>query len=189
MIDRQLQQEHAKKFVKEQLGCPDVIGDDPLVFSYLNLKKSGNVAPRCADILGFTPDRSKPTKVVVCESKGTEIDKSLVQLGNATAALLAKLDEQRVVLEPLLVVFVSSLVPLQQEIMGFDKPKSPGPDHIAVVDKKDGEGKMPLFNAGTTETKPFPARASLQPERLEAKMTRWSRKVGGLDVWVVVDPY
>ncbi len=63
---------HGEEAVKRMLGLPAGPGC------------------KCADVLAFVPDKRKPAKAVLAESKGTEVAKAIKQLGNAAAAAIER---------------------------------------------------------------------------------------------------
>jgi len=69
------------------IGWMHVIHGDHLVKPMLGLPPGPGI--KCADVLGFqTQDQKKSMRIVVAESKGTDVHSALRQLGNGAAGVL-----------------------------------------------------------------------------------------------------
>jgi hypothetical protein len=109
----------------------------------------------CADIVGFKPGFKDAASAIVCESKRTDVDHSLVQLGNVAAALLEHFAS---VHKPSEVVLV-----YRSSLRKLDIGDSPRPGYI--VGEPNLAGMRPLVDAGTAERKSAPASAKIDMKR------------------------
>ena len=167
------QEARAKEFLM-RLGYSDLIVGDRDVERELGLK-STSTRSNCADIVGFRPGRRTPNAAVVCESKGTDVAHSLVQVGNAAAALMEMFAAAKRSVDLLLLVYVAGL-------RAIDIGDSPGPGFLAGPE--DASGLRRLLDAGTAEIKPFPAQARIDKVRLDVKLLRWADPVSRLPVYL-----
>ncbi len=173
------QEARAKEFVR-RLGCGDVIVGEAAIKSLLQMKVIVGADSNCADIVGFKPDLKNAIGAVVCESKGTNVDHALVQLGNVAAAVLERFAAERRLLSDLvLIVYRSS-------VRKLDIGDSPGPGYI--TGEPNHSGMRALIHAGTAETKAAPATASVDLKRLDVRLTKWGERVAKLPVYVYVEP-
>jgi hypothetical protein len=132
----------------------------------------------CADIVGFKPSRSTATHVIVCESKGTQLDGALEQIGNVAAAMLDQFSAQNRQVELFLLVYGKS-------IRNVPAGESPGPNY--VVGASSDHGIRPIFDAGTDHRKKTLASPTINMEVLDARLTRWSGALAKLPVYFVLD--
>jgi hypothetical protein len=75
-------------YLRFQRRCLDVIEGDQRVRGFLGMKGMF----KCADALGLyqLPNAAGPRRVTVAESKGTDMDSAVEQLGNAAAGVFEK---------------------------------------------------------------------------------------------------
>ena len=181
------QEARAKQWV-QWLGYRDVTAGENEIKSLLNLKVVGGAESKCADIVGFKPDFTNAIGAMVCESKGTDVEHSLVQLGNVAAAILERFHPASwLVSNLILVVYRSSVVKRPID----DSPRtgyfdSPGPGYR--VGQATRFGMHVLLDAGTLERKPAPAVATLDVTRLDPRLIAWRERVAKLPVYVYVEP-
>jgi hypothetical protein len=98
-------------------GCGELIHPDPAVKKVLKLP----AGCKCADVLGYQPNRVAVNRVVVAESKGTDLFSALRQLGNAAAGVL---NLHPTLLQLRLLVYVPGLKKVPAGL-------SPGPGFLA----------------------------------------------------------
>ena len=157
-----------------RLQWHDLMPDDPDVRRELKLKD--NI--KCADIVGFQPNRSMATHAIVCESKGTNIDDALQQIGNVAAALLDHFDSQNRRIQLFLLVYGNRI---RQIPIG----DSPGPNYL--VGEVGEFGFRPLLDAGTDDRTQGPASAAIETKLLDARLTRWGTALSKVPVYYVLD--
>jgi hypothetical protein len=171
------QEARAKDFVR-RLGYAEVVAGESNIKSFLKIKVVQGEDSNCADIVGFKPNFKNAASAIVCESKGTEVDHALVQLGNVAAALLEQFAAVRKLTEVVLLVYRSRLRKL-------DIGDSPGP--LYIVGERNLAGMRPLVHAGTDDRKAAPASACVDMKRLDVRLTRWGEQVAKLPVYVYVE--
>ncbi|MBV8772761.1 MAG: hypothetical protein JO033_18730 [Acidobacteriaceae bacterium] len=93
---------------------------------------------KCADVLGLAPGGGIPRPVIVAESKGTDVDKSIKQLGNAAAAAVEAFGSSIQNLELLL---------YRSELRTLDVGLSPGPGYL--LSKGNSPHEFVLIDATT----------------------------------------
>lgn len=147
-------------------GCGDLIHPDPEVRRILNLP----AGCKCADVLGYQPNRTAVNGVVVAESKGTDVYRALRQLGNAAAGALQR---HGALIRVRLLVYVPSL---KKEPAG----PSPGPGFLAG--NRLGPKLYQLLDASSTQA--FPARAVCE---LGPPWAQWGGMISHLPVELYVD--
>ena len=162
------QERHLFDYLRFQRFCVQVIERDEEVRRFLGMKGQ----PKCADALGLHQplNAAGPKRITVAESKGTDINSAVQQLGNAAAGVFEKFGrETRVDL----LVMVPALVERSSGHL------SPG--HGYRVDPlKTGLNKFTLQESmGGT---PFPAK----PRVTYAEWARWSSQVSALRIVVLV---
>jgi len=173
------QEVRAKEFVR-RLGYGEIVVGEANIKDLLQMKAIGGADSNCADIVGFKPNFKNAVSTIVCESKGTDVDHALVQLGNVAAALLEHFAAEKWFLnDPVLLVYRSSLRKL-------DIGDSPGPGYI--TGKPNHCEMRSLIDAGTAEKKPAPATAHIDLRRLDVRLTKWGERVTKLPVYVYVEP-
>jgi len=172
------QEARAKEFVR-RIGYRVIVVGELNIKNLLHMKVIGGTESNCADILGFKPDLKSAGGVIICESKGTDVEHALVQLGNVAAAVLERFEsEKRFLSDLILLVYRSSLRKL-------DIGDSPGPGYI--TGPPDHSKFRVLLDAGTTERNPAPATASIDSKRLDARLTKWAERVAKLPIYVYVE--
>lgn len=79
------QERYLFDYLRFQRGCVQVIEGDQEVRDFLGMKGM----PKCADAIGLhqPPDAAGPKRITVAESKGTDLDSAVEQLGNAAAGV------------------------------------------------------------------------------------------------------
>jgi len=82
-------------YLRYQRHCIEVIEGDKAVRAYLGIPDGF----KCADALGLhqPSGAAGPRRVTVAESKGTDMDSAVEQLGNAAAGVLAKFGRETTV--------------------------------------------------------------------------------------------
>lgn len=70
-----------------KMGYLDIIVSEEDIRTELDLPK-GRGRCKCADGLGFWPNKSACRRIVIAESKGTNVRHALLQLGNVAAAVI-----------------------------------------------------------------------------------------------------
>jgi hypothetical protein len=80
------QEQYLFDYLRLKRGCVEVIKGDEQVRTILGMKGT----PKCADALGFHQLRNATgtRRVTVAESKGTDMNSAVEQLGNAAAGVL-----------------------------------------------------------------------------------------------------
>jgi hypothetical protein len=126
---------------------------------------------KCADVLGLAPDKRSPHRIVIAESKGTEVSKAINQLGNASAAALERFGSSAQQFELLL---------YRSELRLLDVGLSPGPGYL--VTKGSSAHDFLLVDA-TTQARPL-ARAKCD---LGAPWSRWNSKLQSMNIHVYVE--
>ena len=179
--DLDANERRAVEFIKRN-GYQDLIGGDRTVAIKLNLTLCQRGAPRCADLLGFIPNRQNPTQALICEAKGKDIDHALIQLGNAAAALLAHLiDPKDTNVQLTLMVFTSKSKLFQSPIVG------PSPGNGFALGQKGPLGMVELVDARMTKAqKLIPAKPETQ--ELLAPALHFVKRAKSLPIYVYVDP-
>jgi len=168
------QEARAKDFVR-RLGYAEVITGESNIKKLLQIRVVQGADSNCADIVGFKPGFRNAVAAIICESKGTDVSRALVQLGNVAAALFEHFAAVRKPIALVLLVYRSSLREL-------DIGNSPGPGYL--VGEPDRVGMRPLVDAGTQERKAAPASATVDVKRLDVRLTRWVEQVAKLPVYV-----
>jgi hypothetical protein len=173
------QEARAKEFVR-RLGCGEVVVGEVAIKTFLQMRVIVGADSNCADIVGFRPNFKSAVGAVVCESKGTDVDHALVQLGNVAAAILERFaSESRFLNDLVLIVYRSG-------VRKIDIGDSPGPGYI--TGKPDPtSGMRTLIDAGTADRKAAAATASLDLKRLDVCLTKWGERVAKLPVYVYVE--
>jgi len=162
------QEQHLFEYLKYERRCAKVVEGDQEVRDFLGMKGH----PKCADALGFHQplNAAGPRRVTVAESKGTDMDSAVEQLGNAAAGVFEKYGREAKV--DLLV-----MVPAVVE----QPPGSLSPGHGYRVDPlKTGRNKFTLQES--MGGPPLQAR----PKVTYAAWARWSSLVTALRIVVLV---
>lgn len=147
------QEARAHEFLR-RLGYTQVIDGEENIKALLNIKTIGSGdKTNCADLIGFRPNMAYAHSAVICESKGTDVDHSLVQLGNVAAAILERLKAESRAANLLLLLYRSS----SRMLEGVGE--SVGPNYI--VGDRGRRGLYSLVHAGTDEQKSTPASPGL----------------------------
>lgn len=155
-------------YLRFQRGCLQVIEGDQQVRSFLGIKGM----PKCADALGLHQplNAAGPRRITVAESKGTDMNSAVEQLGNAAAGVFEKFGRETKV--DLLV-----MVPALQERPGG--ALSPGHGYRATP-LKTGRHKFTLQESMGGP----PLRA--QPRVTYPEWFKWSLQVASLRIVVLV---
>jgi len=124
-------------------------------------------ACRCADILALHSPQPAVSEITIAESKGTDVDRALTQLGNASAGAFESFPGLRTVH---LLVWVARTIPTAAGT-------SPGPGFTIT----GGAGVPRLQDARTSTI--VPARAVID---LGHPWNRWSPQVQQLDIELLV---
>ena len=144
------QEARAREFLRH-LGYTQVIDGEENIKALLKIKTIGaGEKTNCADLIGFRPNMAYAQSAVICESKGTGVDRSLVQLGNVAAAMLERFSAESRPADLLLLLYRSS----SRMLEGVGE--SVGPEYI--IGDHDRRGLHSLVHAGTDEQKEAPAR-------------------------------
>jgi hypothetical protein len=102
------------------IGWMNIVHDDQKVKPVLGLPPGPGI--KCADVLGFSSeDQKKSTRIVVAESKGTDIPSALRQIGNAAAGVYECFGQNRQVR---LLLYTNALRNVKGKL-------SPGPGYFA----------------------------------------------------------
>jgi hypothetical protein len=154
-------------YLRFQRHCIQVIEGDQEVRNFLGMKGQ----PKCADALGFhqAMNAAGPKRITVAESKGTDMDSAVEQLGNAAAGVFQKYGREAKVE---LLVMVPGLV---------ERPTghlSPGHGY-RVEPLKTGLSKFTLQES--MGGPPFAAK----PRVTYPEWAKWSAIVSGLRVILV----
>jgi hypothetical protein len=155
-------------YLRFQGGCKHVIERDQQVRSFLGMKGLF----KCADALGLHQplNAAGPRRITVAESKGTDMDSAVEQLGNAAAGVFERFGRETKV--DLLV-----MVPAVQE-----RPTgalSPGHGyHVAPL--KTGRDKFTLVEAMGGPV------LQAQPRVTYPEWAKWSGQVASLRIVVLV---
>lgn len=174
------QEARAKQFVR-RLGYPDVTAGEDEVKRLLKMKSVVEGATsKCADIVGFNPHFAKAIGAIVCESKGTNVSHSLLQLGNVAAAILDHFDPANWLWSSL------TLLVYRSQVVRLPIGDSPGPGYL--VGEAAHSGLHVLLDAGTADKRAAPATASIDIKRLDQRLIPWSARVAKLPVYVYVEP-
>lgn len=174
------QEARAKQFVL-RLGYADVIAGEDEIKRLLKMKPVIEGAKaKCADIVGFKPGFNKAISAIVCESKGTNVEHSLLQLGNVAAAILDHFDPASWLWNSL------TLLVYRSQVVRLPIGNSPGPGYL--VGEAVHSGLRVLLDAGTTERRAAPATASIDLKRIDQRLIPWGARVARLPVYVYVEP-
>jgi hypothetical protein len=162
------QERYLLKYLRVHRHCVNVIGGDQQVRDFLGAKG----LPKCADALGLHQaiDLAGPRRVTVAESKGTDMDSAVVQLGNAAAGVYEKFGIATTIT---LLVLVPRLVERPHGSL------SPGHGYRAEP-LKTGRDKFNLQES--MGGVPFPAR----PKVTYPEWAKWSDRVSLLSITVIV---
>ena len=116
----QNQEDRLFKYLRHDRHCVQVIQGDHAVRTFLGMKG----IPKCADAMGLhqAVNAPGPKRFTIAESKGTDMDSAVEQLGNAAAGIYEKFGREAKV--DLLVMAPS--MTLQRGFL------SPGPGYAAV---------------------------------------------------------
>jgi hypothetical protein len=182
------QEARAKQFVR-RLGYPDVTAGEDEVKRLLKMQPVIKGAKsKCADIVGFNPHFANAISAIVCESKGTNVGHSLLQLGNVAAAILDHFDPASWLWSRLtLLVFVNRSQVVRLPI--GDPPvlrDLPGPGYL--VGEAVHAGLHVLLDAGTDDRRAAPATASIDLKRLDQRLITWGARVAQFPVYVYIEP-
>jgi hypothetical protein len=154
-------------YLRFQRYCVQVIAGDHEVRNFLGMKGQ----PKCADALGFhhALNAPGPRRITVAESKGTDMDSAVEQLGNAAAGVFEKYGRETKVE---LLIMVPELV---------ERPSGHlSPGHGYRVDPlKTGLNKFTLQES--TGGPAFPAK----PRVTYPEWVKWSSQVSSLRVIVL----
>lgn len=155
------------KYLQFEWHCLQVIEGDQQVRNFLAMKGM----PKCADALGLhqLPNTAGPRRITVAESKGTDMNSAVEQLGNAAAGVFEKFGrETRVDL----LVIVPTLV---------ERPSGAlSPGHGYRVDPlKTGLNKFALQESMGGPILPA------QPKVTYPEWVRWSPQVASLRIVVL----
>jgi len=84
----QKQEEQLFRYLRVDRHCVEVIQGEPAVRTFLGMKST----PKCADALGLHQalNAPGPKRFTIAESKGTDMDSAVKQLGNAAAGVYEK---------------------------------------------------------------------------------------------------
>jgi hypothetical protein len=162
------QEELLFQYLRFKRHCVQVIEGDHAVRKFLEMPGTF----KCADALGLhqAANAAGPRRITVAESKGTDMNSAVEQLGNAAAGVLEKFGRETIV--DLLVV-VSALV---------ERPSgSLSPGHGYRADpRKTGRN---MFTLQESMGGP-PSQA--RPRVTYPGWTKWSHSVGSLSIGVLV---
>jgi hypothetical protein len=120
----------------KQLGYLEVVPGENDIKRLLDLPFSC----KCADILAFSPTRALYNRIVVAESKGTDVASSLTQLGNAAAGVLEKFGDSKDL----------KLLLYRSELLKLSVGLSPGPGYL--VEATNDPKVYKLLNATSEDT-------------------------------------
>ena len=178
------QEARARDFVR-RLGYEVVLGEANIK-ALLQIKVvQGKEDTNCADIVGFKPNFKQAASALVCESKRTNVDHALVQLGNVAAAVLEHFAIARKPCEVILLVYGSTLRKVNIGDSTDSTADSPG--SIYIVGEPNAGRMRPLIDAGTDDRKAAPASACVDMKRLDVRLTKWGERVAKLPVYVYVE--
>jgi len=149
------QEEDAQAFLRER-GY-DLIAGEANIRARFKIKAVGRAEANCADIVGFKPSLKTAFEAVICESKGTKVIDSLVQLGNAAAALLKDFYIEKQPIKLGLLVYRSSVVPVPPDRMVGATKQYFSPRGGYVLGEPKKPGWYVLMSAGTIDQEPFEA--------------------------------
>jgi hypothetical protein len=162
------QEELLFKYLRLNRHCVQVVEGDQAVRKFLEMPGTF----KCADALGFhqTAKTAGPRRVTVAESKGTDMNSAVEQLGNAAAGVLEKFGRET---KLDLLVVVPSLV---------ERPSgSLSPGHGYRADpRRTGRNMFTLQES--IGGPPLQAR----PRVTYPGWTKWSHSVGTLSIVVLV---
>jgi hypothetical protein len=157
-----------------------VIDGEENIKALLNIKTIGSGdKTNCADLIGFRPNMAHAHSAVICESKGTDVEHSLVQLGNVACAMLERFKAESRPSDLLLLLYRSS----SRMIEGVGE--SVGPKY--TIGDRDRRGLYSLVHAGTDEQKSAPASPRIDMKRLDLKLQLWAERVSKLPVYVYIE--
>lgn len=99
------QEQHLFEYLRVHQHCAELVEGDQQVRSFLGMKGT----PKCADAIGLHQplNAAGSRRITVAESKGTDMDSAVEQLGNAAAGIFQKFGRETKVE---LLVMVPSLV-------------------------------------------------------------------------------
>jgi hypothetical protein len=149
-------------------GFADIVHGEEAVKRTLGLPAGPGY--KCADVLGFTPNKIAIQRIVVAESKGTEVSKALKQLGNTAVAVM-----ERYGIHPQL-----ELLLYRSELRNLPAGRAPGPGFLV---KARTTPKTFILIDATCEARPV-ARASCD---LTAPWNRWSSGLQRYEIQVFVE--
>lgn len=155
-------------YVKSQ-GYTDIHHGEATVKTRLGLPAGPGC--KCADLLGLAPGGTLPKRLIVAESKGTEVAKAIKQLGNAAAAALEAFGSSIQKLELLL---------YRSELRALPIGLSPGPGYL--VSNGNSIHDFVLIDATSSVQKPARAICDLGPP-----WNRWSAKLQTYTIHVYVE--
>lgn len=134
-------------YLKSQ-GYTEVLHGELVVKAKLGLPAGPGC--KCADVLGLAPGGKTPKRVIVAESKGTDVRKAIKQLGNAAAAAIQIFGSSIQYLDLLL---------YRSELRMLDVGLSPGPGYL--VSKGSSPHEFVLIDATTNMQAPARATCDL----------------------------
>jgi hypothetical protein len=156
------------QYLKAQ-GYRDILHGEDVVKKDLGLP-AGQFC-KCADAIGFLPAKKTCHQVVVAESKGTDVAKAILQLGNSAAGVLNTYGQ---LVEVRLLLYRSGL----KQLRGVGL--SPG--HGYLVRATPDPTLHELLDA--TSDRAFPARAKCE---LAEDFSRWNNVLRNLTIEVCVE--
>jgi hypothetical protein len=168
------QEQYLFQYLRNVRHCVQVIEGDQNVRDFLKAKGM----PKCADALGLhqAANFPGPKRVTVAESKGDDIGRAAVQIGNAAAGVLAEFG----------VATSLDLLILVPKIVGArDGGLSPGSGYLAAP-LKTGRQKFSLLeqSEGGWQSPIRPVRPKVLDVPDEWK--KWSDRVSLLPITVLV---
>jgi hypothetical protein len=169
MDQKRVDQEGRLKRFVEKLGYLDTYATEEVVKRKLGLPTGPNV--KCADLLGIFPGKGYGPRVIIGESKGTEVRKSLTQLGNAAAGVLQKFGPGSTI----------TLLLYREKFTNEPAGWSPGGGFVVGVALNHPHGSFQLIKASETAI-----RASADCE-LGPPWNKWVGSVAKLPIAVYVE--
>jgi len=149
-------------------GCANPIRGEDKIKSKLGVPAGPGY--KCADVLGFAPDENLIQTIMIAESKGTKVDRALIQLGNTAAAVMERYGMERQV----------ELLLYRSELRALDVGLSPGPGYLV----KPGPAPKTFILIDATSDTRFPARAKCD---LAAPWNRWNSRLQQYEIQVFVE--
>jgi hypothetical protein len=143
---------HGEEFVKRELGLPLGSG------------------VKCADVLGYLPNKRAIGRIVIAESKGTNVATAVRQIGNAAAAVFERYGANR---DTKLLLYTSA-------VRKLDIGLSPGPGYL--LRNKDGQHLFVLLDATSV-----PSTTAHAQCELGAPWIRWNSKLYQMEIDVYVE--